>query len=148
MYKGSYDDNFFYKGAQLSYLDAFVENATQVFKNLAVYTGGLIDVEKVVVDKARLRIDDIHFLKDAYVSSSDTAQTDLRAEVITLPRQFDYINIQLLLGIAAVYKSAGVLRSYIGRVSEVYKKGTIELVTEADTDWAVLLIFIILSLRV
>lgn len=38
------------------------------------------------------------------------------------------------VGIAAVYKSSLILRSYIGRVSEVYKKGTIELVTEADTE--------------
>lgn len=96
-YRGSYDDNFFYKGAQVAYLDAFVENATQVLKNLAVYTGGLIDVESVVVDKVRFQLDDIHFLKDAYVSSTDIAETDLRAEVITLPRQFDYVNIKSIL---------------------------------------------------
>ena len=93
----SYDDNFFYKGAQSSFLDSFVEHSTQILKNLAIYTGGLIDVEKVVVDKVRLQIDDIHFLKDAYVLSSEEAVSDLRSEVITLPRQFDYINIRGIL---------------------------------------------------
>ena len=35
--------------------------------------------------------------------------------------------------IAAVYKSAEVLWSYIGRISEVCKKSAVELVTKADT---------------
>ena len=96
-YRGSYDDNFFYKGAQLSYLDSFVENTTQVVKNLAVYTGGLIPVENVIVDRVFFQIDDIHFLKDAYVSSSETEVDDVKSDLIVLPQQNDYVNIKSIL---------------------------------------------------
>ncbi len=36
------------------------------------------------------------------------------------------------VGIAALYKGGSILRSYYGRISRIDKKGTIDLVTEAD----------------
>ena len=36
------------------------------------------------------------------------------------------------VGIAAAYKGAGVLRTFFGRISEVNKKGAVDLVTAAD----------------
>ena len=38
------------------------------------------------------------------------------------------------VGIAAAYKGAGVLLSHFGRISEINKKGAIDLVTKADTE--------------
>jgi len=38
------------------------------------------------------------------------------------------------VGIAAAYKGGSVLRSYLGRISHINKKGSIDIVTEADTD--------------
>jgi myo-inositol-1(or 4)-monophosphatase len=38
------------------------------------------------------------------------------------------------VGLAAADKSAGILRRHLGRISEVNKKGAIDLVTEADID--------------
>lgn len=38
------------------------------------------------------------------------------------------------IGIAAAYKGGRVLRSYSGRIPSVQKKGSIDLVTDADTD--------------
>lgn len=37
------------------------------------------------------------------------------------------------VGIAAAYKSAEVIRAYLGRIPKIDKKGDIDLVTEADT---------------
>ncbi len=94
-YKGSYDENFFYRAAQQSYIDNFTEHMTQLFKNtLTGATFGVIDEETVVVDHVDYIIDDIHFLKDAFVTSSNTPVTDLRQQVIDMPNQFDYINIK------------------------------------------------------
>jgi len=36
------------------------------------------------------------------------------------------------VGIAAAYKGGIILRSYLGRLSSINKKGDIDLVTEAD----------------
>jgi myo-inositol-1(or 4)-monophosphatase len=38
------------------------------------------------------------------------------------------------VGIAAAYKGAGVLRSHLGKISQIGKKGDIDLVTEADLE--------------
>lgn len=97
-YQGSYDDNFFYKGAQAAFLDNFMEHVTQRFKNASTnLTLGFLDQETVVVDHVEYILDDIRFLKDAYVVSSDVPVTDLRQKLIDLPGQFDYINIKTIL---------------------------------------------------
>jgi len=99
VYKGSFDDNFFYKAGQNSFFDTFNEHATQYFKDLAVRftlgnTTGLLDEENVIVDKAKIAVDDIHFIKDTYISSSDEIEADTRALFVDLPNQTDYINIK------------------------------------------------------
>jgi len=96
-YRGSYDKNFFYKAGQNFYLDSLSEHINEEIQNLAIVTGGAIDVEKLVVDHVDYDLDDIHFIKDAYVLSSDIPVTDLRQKVIDLPNQFDYINIKSIL---------------------------------------------------
>lgn len=102
IYKGSYDDSFFYKAAQNSYFDTFNEHATQYFKDLAVrFTissqTGILDEENVIVDKAKIAVDDIHFIKDGYVSSATESEPDTRQEFVELPNQNDYINIKEII---------------------------------------------------
>lgn len=98
IYKGSYDDNFFYKASQNAYFDNFNEHATQFFKDTVFqFTLGFLDEEDVIVDKAKIAVDDIHFIKDAYVSSSDEAEPDSRVQEIDLENQFDYINMKKTL---------------------------------------------------
>jgi len=97
-YQGSYDDNLFYKAAQAAFVDNFMEHITQRFKNAASnLTLGLLDQETIIVDHVEYLLDDLHFLKDAYVVSSDVPVTDLRQKLIDLPGQFDYINIKTIL---------------------------------------------------
>ena len=95
VYKGSYDDNFFYKAGQNAFFDTFNEHATQVFKDLSVaFTAGLLDEEEVIVDKAKIAIDDFHFIKDGYISSSDDTEADSRISFVDLPNQTDYVNVK------------------------------------------------------
>ena len=113
----SYSENFIYTAGQDVFLKIFAEHATQyVVKNPAVYTAGLIEVEKVITDNVIFGVDDIHFLKDGYVtfnsganyrgSEVDTSATDdirmpiatnPRMDVIPLTNQFDYVNIKDIL---------------------------------------------------
>lgn len=98
VYKGSYDDNFFYKASQNAFFDNFAEHATQFFKDTVSGNSlGLLDQENVIVDKAKIAVDDIHFIKDAYISSSDDAEPDSRAELVDLENQSDYINMKSTL---------------------------------------------------
>lgn len=102
IYKGSYDDNFFYKAGQNAFYDTFVEHTTQFFKDLAVRftlssVTGILDEEEVIIDKAKIAVDDIHFIKDAYISSSDIAEPDSRASLVDLQNQSDYINMKKTL---------------------------------------------------
>lgn len=98
IYKGSYDDNFLYKAGQLAWYDNFNEHATQFFKDTIVqFTLGFLDEENVIVDKAKIAVDDIHFIKDAYISSSNEVEPDARIQLVDLENQFDYINIKKTL---------------------------------------------------
>jgi len=90
-YKGSYDENHFYTGAQNFILSTLTEHVTQALANLAFYTGGLIDITDHIIDHASITITDIHFLKDAYVSSEDVENDDSRQKLIVLPGLSDYI---------------------------------------------------------
>ena len=85
-------NNFLYNAGQNSYLSIITEQALQKLKNLASYTGGLIDVEKVVTDHVLFAVDDIHLIKDGYVSTSETKIASPRISKINLTNQFDYIN--------------------------------------------------------
>ena len=95
VYKGSYDDNFFYKAGQNAFFDTFIEHATQVFKDLSVaFTAGLLDEEEVIVDKAKIAIDDFNLSKDVYISPSDYTKADSRISFVDLPNQTDYVNVK------------------------------------------------------
>lgn len=93
-YKGSYDDNHFYTGAQNFFLATLTEHVTQALANLAFYTGGLIDITDHIIDHASITITDMHFLKDAYVSSEDVEVDDSRQKLIVLPGQSDYVDMK------------------------------------------------------
>ena len=117
--KQSYSDNFIYTAGQDSFLKIFAEHALQyVVKNPAVYTAGLIEVEKVITDNVIFGVDDIHFLKDGYVTFNSGAnyrgsevdpdptaadsiimpiETNPRMDMIPLTNQFDYVNIKDIL---------------------------------------------------
>lgn len=94
-YKGSYDDNHFYNGAQDFMLDTITEHVTQAFANgVGVVTGGLIDISDHIIDHAKIAVTDIHFLKDAYVSSEDAEHPDSRQILTVLPEQSDYVDMK------------------------------------------------------
>ena len=93
-YQGSYDDNHFYTGAQDFLMSTLSEHITQKLANLAFYTGGLVDVTDHIIDHAKITITDMHFLKDAYVSSEDTEVTDSRQILTVLPELFDYVDMK------------------------------------------------------
>ena len=114
----SYSGNFIYTAGQDAFLKIFVEHAMQyMVKNPAVLTGGLIDVERVITDHVYLGLDDMHFVKDAYVqfksganwrgsevSPDETGDSILvdpddnpRAAMINITNQFDYTNMKDML---------------------------------------------------
>ena len=111
----SYSGNFIYTAGQDAFLKIFVEHAMQyLVKNPAVLTGGLIDVERVITDHVYFGLDDMHFIKDAYVQfksganwrgseiapdgTGDTILVDPddnpREAMINVTNQFDYINMK------------------------------------------------------
>jgi len=93
-YRGSYDENLFYKGAQDAYLDSFTQHVEQSIKNLAWYTGGVIDMEGIVVDHVKVAISDVSFEKDAYVTSENDTVDNPREGYEILPDESDYYNLK------------------------------------------------------
>jgi hypothetical protein len=89
-YKGSYDDNFFYKGAQNAFLDAFTALLTQMYEQLV--SGGFA-VGKHTVDRVHLRLSDFRFLKDAYVTTASGVVNDFRSLEVNANRHFDYLTM-------------------------------------------------------
>ena len=92
-YRGSYDDNLFYKGAQDAYLDSFTSHIEQSIKSLAWYTGGVIDMENIIVDHVKVAISDVSFEKDAYVTSEDYPVDNPREGYETVDEP-DYYNLK------------------------------------------------------
>lgn len=110
----SYSENFLYTAGQDAFLKIFSEHALQyAVKNPAVLTGGLIEVEKVITDHVKFAIDDLHFIKDSYVTfnsgtnwrgrlDDNPADAAIRLPVESNPRQkkinitdqFDYVNMK------------------------------------------------------
>ena len=94
-YQGSYDENHFYNGGQDFMLDTVVEHITQAFANgVGVVTGGFIDISNHIIDHAHIAVTDLHFLKDAYVSSEDAEVADSRQILTVIPEQSDYIDMK------------------------------------------------------
>lgn len=92
-WKGAYDENFFYKAAQDTFLDSIIQNLTQLVLNLTRFFGDPA-VANVVVDRAKLAIDELYFVKDAYVSSEDSVNSNSRQELMNRPKEFDYVNLK------------------------------------------------------
>ena len=94
-YRDSYNDNFFYTGAQSKYPEAISEHLAQYAANfVGAATASQIDAQNLVIDHCLYALDDMHFLKDAYVTSSETAQDSPRMIQIETPQQSDYNNIK------------------------------------------------------
>ena len=114
----SYSGNFIYTAGQDAFLKIFVEHAMQyLVKNPAVLTGGILDVERVITDHVYFGLDDMHFVKDAYVqfksganwrgseispdATGDSILVDPndnpRSAMINITNQFDYINMKDML---------------------------------------------------
>lgn len=93
-YKDAYDQNFFYKNAESDLLDNFLQHITQ--QGLNLITGFEKPLGSVVVDKVKLALDELTFIKDSYVSSRDIEQDDSRQKLTSLTSQSDYINMKIL----------------------------------------------------
>ncbi len=76
-YKGSYDNNFFYKNAQNEFLDRAAAVFQQIFQGEAfsVITG---KVGNYVISKCTVKLAEFRFIKDAYVSSATGVTADAR----------------------------------------------------------------------
>ena len=91
-YKDPYDQNFFYKNAESDLFDNFIQHITQVGLNLL--SGFEESVANVVIDKAKLALDELTFIKDSYVSSRDDEQDDSRQKLVNVTSQSDYLNLK------------------------------------------------------
>lgn len=92
-FKGSYDDNFFYKNAQNSFVDRFLEDLQQVFLGEigSIITGR---IGNFVIDKCLVKLAEFRFIKDAYVSSASGVTADARVSRAVASNQFDYQTLQ------------------------------------------------------
>jgi len=88
--KMSYDDNFYYKGAQDAFFDSLKENLTRMYEGLvsAGFNAGFH-----VIDNVKLRLSEFKFLKDAYVTTADSVVDDYRAMEVNANRQSDYLTM-------------------------------------------------------
>ena len=93
-YKDAYDKNFFYKNAENDLFENFLQHITQVGLNLI--TGFDEPLANVVVDNAKLALDEFTLIKDSYVSSRDTKQDDSRLKLTSIASQDDYVNMKIL----------------------------------------------------
>jgi len=93
-YKDAYDQNFFYKNAETDLFDNFIQHITQV--GLQLLSGFEQPIANVVIDTAKLALDELTLIKDSYVSSRDISQNDSRQKLSSLTSQSDYINMKIL----------------------------------------------------
>lgn len=102
----SYSENNIYVGGQDAFLNLISENLMQhIVKNQTLYQIGsflgIVDMEYVITNKAYLYLEDLHFVKDAYVTSDNDAVNAVgdnpRMDIVHLPAQYDYENIKGIL---------------------------------------------------
>ena len=93
-YKDSYDQNFFYKNAETDLFENFIQHITQIGLNLLTTFDE--PLANVVVDTAKLALDELTLIKDSYVSSRDESQDDSRQKLASITSQSDYINMKIL----------------------------------------------------
>ena len=97
--KQSYSDRFLYIGGQDAFFNIFTEYITQQTVKSPLKTLVGLDFESVITDKVHLDLDNLHFVKDSYVSSLsdiDTVPSDPRAAVLSVANQDDYINMKAM----------------------------------------------------
>jgi len=93
-YKDSYDQNFFYKNAETDLFDNFIQHITQIGLNLLTTFDE--PLASVVIDNAKLALDELTLIKDSYASSRDTKQNDSRQKLTSITSQSDYVNMKIL----------------------------------------------------
>ena len=93
-WKGSYDDNFFYKASQNLYLDRFTLHLQQAAAQLAIFTFGLVPVPTFITDNVTLKISQFRFHKDAIVSTATGVTPDARMLKVDSNEFDDYITLQ------------------------------------------------------
>lgn len=91
-YKDAYDENFFYKNAENDIFVNFFQHLQQIGLNLLTTFDR--PIANVVIDNSKLAIDELSFLKDAYVSSRDVKESDSRQKIISVTAQSDYLNLK------------------------------------------------------
>lgn len=102
-WSGSYDENFYYTGAEDSWLNAFQDRIKDIEKNLFAITSILFGRSAfTILDHTKCAIDEMHFLKDAYVTSETSINTDSRQAKEIVSTDPDYLNEeQFALGFKA-----------------------------------------------
>lgn len=93
-WKGAYDENFFYTGAQTSFVTNLTQRLTQIFSSLAVFTFGAIPIPTFVIDRCTLKITQLRFQKDAIVSTATGVTNDARMLKVDANEFDDYITLQ------------------------------------------------------
>jgi hypothetical protein len=93
-YKDAYDQNFFYKNAETDLFDNFIQHITQV--GLQLLSGFEQPIANVVIDNAKLALDELTLIKDSYVSSRDSSENDSRQKLANVTSQSDYINMKII----------------------------------------------------
>lgn len=93
-WKDGYDENFFYKNAETDLLDNFLSHVSQIGLNLL--TAFDDPIANVVIDNAKLALDELTFIKDAYVSSRDLTVNDSRQKISSVTSQSDYLNMKVI----------------------------------------------------
>ncbi len=94
-WKDAYDENFFFTNAQDVIFDAIAERLEQIGQNLLTAFLGFPQ-GAAVIDNVKLAIDELRFVKDAYVSSEDVTNVDSRQKLIQRADQSDYLNMKQL----------------------------------------------------
>ena len=118
----SYDENLLYNAGQDAYLSIITEHALQLVNNLAVFTVGVVDVAEVVTDKVKFAIDDLHFVKDAYVTTADSKLAAPRLKKINASNQSDYINLKENIGKRKLSRL-----QYHPEAHTIYSRGAVKL---------------------
>ncbi len=93
-YKDPYDQNFFYKNAETDLFDNFIQHISQI--GLQLLSGFEKPIANVVIDNAKLALDELTLIKDSYVSSRDASDADSRQKLANVTSQSDYINMKII----------------------------------------------------
>lgn len=100
-WKDAYDENFFFSNAQDVIFDVIAERLEQIGQNLLTAFLGFPQ-GSAVIDTVKLAVDELRFVKDAYVSSEDVTNTDSRQRLVQAADQFDYLNMKTIAQATAI----------------------------------------------